>query len=492
MKKLLIYLLIVFSFFSCKKYEYQEYFNIAENISIANDNTLFYPAFQNSIKHYVARNISENELLIKAQQNTDIYVNGRKYGTNEVQYNISDRKPDETLIITFKKENSLEAYYIHIVDDTIPQIQIEKNSDKVDDGHLLLSTNYKESNITYGMLFIVNNDGVPIYRKRIPNRVTDFKRHSNGMYSYAKRKTTINSFGRWNNEIIIMDKLLNEIESVEVKGLTHTDNHDFIITENSYILMSYHSNYRDLSSQGLSENELTRDSVIQEISRETGEVIFEWNSFDYLDLSDCLNHRFPDDYAHINSISLDIDNNIIASFRGCSMVLKINRISGDVMWSTGGSNPTLKIINDPYNEFCGQHTANVTPDGYLTIFDNGGHCNGDRESVNGKFSRALKYEIDIKNSRLIFNSQYLLNNSKNFYSISGGSFFELKNGNWLINWARGVNYPMTEIDPETMSVVFSIKTIKDNKLITNYKISRNYNTISLPIKVDDIEIQLEI
>ena len=485
--KILIFVLI--STVSCDTYEVEDFSSdLAESISLIEDTTRFYPTFNKLTKHYAAKTThSSDEIKIKSKYESEIYVNGNLIGVGEANFNIGNKNFEESLIVTFKFKNQIEAYYIHIIDESIPDIVIEEKLDGHDKGFYIMSTNYKHDNITYGILLIINNDGVPIYRKRVDNRVTDFKQHSNGMYSYVYRKKNKNDFGFWNNEIVILDNELNEIDRVETIGLNHTDNHDFIITnEQTYILMSYNSSYRDLSEFGLSNNQLTRDSVIQEISK-SGDVIFEWNSYDYLNISDCLVHRFPDDYAHINSIFLDNDSNIIASFRGCSMVLKINRKNGNVIWSIGGSNPSLKIVNDPFNEVCGQHTASISKDGLLTIFDNGGHCNFDRENIYGRFSRAVSYKLDIENSEAVFDSHFLIDNSKNYYSISGGSFYETRNGNWLINWSRGVNYPMTEVNANSMSIVMKTKLVKDKRMLTNYRINRIYKA-NIPIKINDYDI----
>tara|TARA_Y100000768_G_scaffold120293_1_gene88905 strand:+ start:233 stop:1708 length:1476 start_codon:yes stop_codon:yes gene_type:complete len=486
-----IFLLLIL-IIACEIQDDEEVVSLANNISVYGTEKLLYPSFENSTKHYAVNTKAKN-LSIRSNNDADIYINGKKFGNSEVILDISKKTYDDSIIITFTKTNLIETYYVHIIDESIPNIDVEVYGQNIDDGFLIFSTNYNYKNSTDGVLFIVNNDGVPVFRRKVSGRVTDFKQHNNGMYSYASRKPTKNSFGFWENEIVILDNKLNEVKKVEVKGLSHTDNHDFLITDNSYILLSYHSNYRDLSNQGLSANELTRDSVIQEISSTTGDVILEWNSYDHMNINDCLIHRFPDDYAHVNSISLDSDNNIIASFRGCSTVLKIHRKTGNVIWSAGGSDPTLRIVDDPYEEFCGQHTANVSSNGFLTIFDNGGHCNGDRESNFGRFSRALKYKIDMNDQILKFHSHYLLNNSTEFYSKSGGSFFELRNGNWLVNWARGINFGMTEIDPNSMSIIFAIKTTNtDKKLITNYRINRIYDNIKIPLNLDNQTVFLNI
>ena len=456
---------------------------LLEYIKLEQGEDLMYPDFNNDIKHYALNVESISKLLIKSvDKESEIFVDGSSQGFGNIEFNISGFNFEDTIIVEIKNSNNTEKFYIHCIDNEIPKIKIKELKNSVDNGHILLSSKSINSrNSTYSILFIIDNNGVPVLRKKISNAVTDFKQHSNGMYSYALRKESKNSFGFWENEIVILDEKLNEIKRVETIGLSHTDNHDFIITnEGTYLLMSYDSNYRDFTEYGLSSNELTRDSVIQEISP-SGNIIFEWNSWDHMNIFDCLIHRFPDDYAHINSFFIDSDGHIVASFRGCSTILKINRLNGEIIWSLGGSNPSLSIISDPYNEFCGQHTATSYSDGVLTIFDNGGHCNGDRESKHGQFSRALEYIIDVDNSTATFNNHYILQNNMEFYSKSGGSFYKTRNGNWLVNWASGVDHGITEINPNINEIVFNIEISNNDEIINNYRAYRVYEFI-IPIK----------
>lgn len=481
MKNIILISITLFFVMSCS-FDNDENQILLEYIKIEQKSDLMYPKFSNDIKHYTLDVQESSKLLIKSvDSQSEIIIDGESQGFGNIEYDITGYNFEDTLVIQIKNSNSLTKFYIHCINNEIPKIQIKELKNNVDNGHVLLSSKYINGrNSPYSILFIIDNNGVPILRKKILTAVTDFKQHNNGMYSYASRKKTKNSFGFWENEIVILDERFNEINRVETKGLTHTDNHDFIITnEGTYLFMSYDSNYRDFTEYGLSSNELTRDSVIQEISL-SGNIVFEWNSWDHMNILDCLNHRFPDDYAHINSFYIDEDDNIIASFRGCSTILKINRITGNIMWSLGGSNPSLKIIGDPYNEFCGQHTASTYSDGSLTIFDNGGHCNGDRESQNGQFSRALEYKIDETNETATFNNHYILQNNMDFYSKSGGSFYKTRNGNWLVNWASGVDHGITEIDPSINEIVFNIEISNNDEIINNYRAYRIYE-FTLPI-----------
>ena len=129
--------------------------------------------------------------------------------------------------------------------------------------------------------------------------------------------------------------------------------------------------------------------------------------------------------------------------------------------------------------------------GLLTIFDNGGHCNGVRENNFGLFSRALEYKIDLNESTATFNYHYMLNNSRDHYTKSGGSLYKTQNGNWLVNWSKGVNHGITEIVPYEDKIVFNIEILNDTEIINNYRAQRIYD-LRLPIKIGSNTTYLNI
>ena len=142
-------------------------------------------------------------------------------------------------------------------------------------------------------------------------------------------------------------------------------------------------------------------------------------------IEDCTQHRFPDDYAHVNSVQA-FDGDIVASFRGCSKVLRIDGESGDVIWRLGKSNRSAEDCgrgpqaapNAPlthcratrYGEFCGQHSARMIGNGNLLLFDNGVVCivdaEGNRTRPGEDFSRVVEYAIDPDHGEAIFQRHY--------------------------------------------------------------------------------------
>ncbi len=326
-------------------------------------------------------------------------------------------------------------------------------------------------------LAIIDANGVPRWQQRLPNsRTVHFKVHPDGKYPYSYGEAP---------EIVILDENLDVVERVTTTDdLQHTGTHDFVIRENgNYVFEAYEPAIRDFSAYtdengdpyGTSEN--TSDSVIEEVNP-AGSRVFFWNSWDDMYLNDCLQHRFPIDYAHINSVQVVDEADIIASFRGCSQVWRIDRETGAGEWLLGRSNRsdaeweahgirTLKIVGDPHGEFCGQHSARLIPNGHLLLFDNGNHCledpeTGDTQRPNSEFSRGVEYALDPDNGEAVFVRQHCSGNTCDRVSRSQGHIHRMDSGHWLISWGRGTSSrvsdaSVTEVDPLTNEELLAFK-----------------------------------
>tara|TARA_X000000368_G_scaffold259920_1_gene205576 strand:+ start:1326 stop:2849 length:1524 start_codon:yes stop_codon:yes gene_type:complete len=491
--KLIILLITIFLINGCSDYSPPEDDEGSQIIStntslsdlkVTTDLDIFYPNFDSDIYHYTADCVSDGTVLVEAAtlEQLRISINGDAKNGLSHEATFNDLVIENDIVINVTNGPYSSDYVIHCIDSDFPEITVtHKDELLLDDGFYIISPRYTLDDQSLTYLLIIDENAVPRFRKKINGIATDFKRHGNGQYSYAQR-TIRNDFGHWDNEIVILNVSFEEVDRVQTIGLNHTDNHDFLISnEDTYILMSYNSAYRDLSPYGLSNNELTRDSVIQEISKD-GQILMQWDSFDHVDIEDCTQHRWPDDYAHINAVSISEDDNLVLSLRGCSQILKIDRYSAETIWQLGGSNPDLIIFNDSYQEICGQHTASEL-NGYLYIFDNGGHCIGSRESSLGQVSRALKYELNFDNNYAIFVDDYSLNDTYSEYTPSGGSLFLSPNGNWVINWSlRSGQFSTIDELSEDGTLAMSIKLKKGDLNPRTYRVYKETDLL-LPVNI---------
>ena len=197
--------------------------------------------------------------------------------------------------------------------------------------------------------------------------------------------------------------------------------------DGSTLLMTYEPSVRDLRGLSFPDGDgkpwgagvEMKDSAIQ-LRGPDGAVRWTWSSWGRLPLEDCAQHRFPGDWAHVNSIEWT-DEGVLASFRGCSTIVMIDPAAPpgeEIVWRIGASNldpedwqrrglgpPPLRIVGDPEGAFCGQHAAQLlpAPPGLrlprLLLFDNGVACVVDPRTgkplgrKSGIYSRAVEYAL---------------------------------------------------------------------------------------------------
>ena len=332
-------------------------------------------------------------------------------------------------------------------------------------------------------LVIVDTNGVPRFLRASP-AATYFRFQQVGAAGEYRYSWSSNSAQ------VILDEDLNFLRSVMTQPpLTVTGYHDQRLLENGdSLLMAWEPATRDLSNlafpdpdgQPYGTSEQMRDSAVQ-IVTPAGQALFTWNSWGNMLIEDCKTHRFPDDYAHVNGLQM-VDGIIVASMRGCGKVLAIDpnlNTSDKVVWRVGQSNLSaeewavrdigpapLQIIGDPEGEFCGQHGAQVLPNGNLLLYDNGEPCvinPWTNESVgreSGVFSRAVEYAMDLTNGEVVFQRDHSLHGARNLIGPANGHVVVLDNGDWLISWGRGpsLDEVVTQVDPRTGTEKFSLRS----------------------------------
>lgn len=481
------------------------------NLTVTGEGRAMYPPFDPDTHHY-AVGCGGGALtltLSAADAETRVTVNGVRVPSRNAVVELAGLAGDSDVIVELESgEGGSAAYTIHCLPSDFPTVTARKSADASD----ILLLGILGSFLKPSYIAIFDTNGVPRFHRRISNATARFKYHRDGRYpySYFQMAGTIPCFRETdcrNWEAIILDHDLSVADIVRViPPLTHTDPHEIIIKPNgNYVVMSYEpvrrdfSSFRDPDGNIYSASEGTADSVIQEITPE-GEQVFLWNSWNYLAIEDCTQHRFPWGYAHINSLYI-VEDDIVASFRGCAQVLRIDGNSGDIVWLLGKSNRSdaewvasgspapLKIVGDPYGEFCGQHAARLKPNGNLVLFDNGVHCpvepaTGASVRASDVFSRVVEYSLDLETGQATFQRHHSLHGTFDRLSRSRGNIELLDNGNWLVSWgpsARAIppDESITEVNPRTGEELLSITiTDADGGLLT---------TFAWPIPLDALE-----
>ncbi|KIY46906.1 hypothetical protein FISHEDRAFT_20534, partial [Fistulina hepatica ATCC 64428] len=156
----------------------------------------------------------------------------------------------------------------------------------------------------------------------------------------------------------------------------HADPHEFRITptqDSALIIGGRHRDY-DLSIVGGGPKDGVYDPFVQEVDIETGDLLWEWDATDFLDLRNTY-HRLDDhhswEFAHTNAVVKDEDGNYIISYRFYHSIFKIDGRTKDIIWTLGGKGSDFTFGNG--SDFVGQHDPQWVPvfsHSQMTIFDN--------------------------------------------------------------------------------------------------------------------------
>jgi uncharacterized repeat protein (TIGR02059 family) len=472
-----------------------------------------FPAFHPDTHHYALRCNEGDAItlwLSKQDDRTRLTVDGRSFSGIQPSHQITGLSEDTDVVITLNDQGKSTTYVLHCIPEHFPHVTTTEHpgaSDSLITFSVSVRNTDNELVYFYGIL---DNNGVPRFHREQDKRVVHFRPHPDGAYPYAYLEDVgvIPRPSGYNRpqtyEAVVLDGDFNVVDRASTTpDILHTDPHDFIIKPNGdYVLLAYETAYRDLSSLTKADGTSwgssvpVDDSIIQVVTPGNdpvpdGESVLLWNSIDHMVLDDCKQHFFPHDYAHVNSLQVLDNGDIVASFRGCSQIFLIDGETGEVIWKVGRSNSTsaewrenlLTVTGDPFGEFCGQHAANILDNGNLVLFDNGTACQVDETTFRSQrpsrhFSRVVEYSIDADNNRAAFVRDHSYRGGYDTWSSSAGLVAPLENGNWLISWGsmrtldNNLATPpppgetLTEVNPDTHEEVFSLRMTSRGDMLT--------------------------
>ena len=459
-----------------------------------------YPSFDSGTLHYAVGCDPAQTLrltLSTRDATTRLAVNGVQQVSQNAVVALNQLDGDVDIQISLSNTGGASTtYVVHCMTSNDPLISVVKRPGSAIE---LIAGSVNAGGRTIGArghLLVIDANGVPRVHRRIDNpRVTHFRPQDNREFPYSHALILPDPFNspwgaRRDFEIAILDRDFNEVRRVTTTSeIPQTDQHDFLIKENgNFIFMSYTPVKHDLSEfvdpdgNPYDTMELAEDSLIEEV-RPDGDRVFFWSTYDHVYLGDCMEHQFPANYAHLNSLQLVDNEDLVISLRNCSQILRIDVTSGEVQWRLGtsyrsdaewealGLQPPLKIIGDPYVEFCGQHSAKLMPNGHLLLFDNGWNCRRDKSTglptrPNEEFSRVVEYALDLERGTATFVRHHSLRHGFSFFSQFQGLVVPMDNDSWLIGWGWSLetfNNPpdttATEYNPTTNQELLSL-TIK--------------------------------
>ena len=326
----------------------------------------------------------------------------------------------------------------------------------LDTGEIFLA--FETNDAKTGTLAVLNETGAVIKEQNVNARVDNLQKwdiNGQAMYSYFEAAGSNPDAGIIEGYDIICDTNFNVLSTARFLPPPNADPafddrldvHDFILLgENHYMAISAHvenpSNIPD--SLHASSQVKVMACLIQEV--DNGQVVFQWDGTKFPELfsASVENNDFTDavdtlDYMHMNSICIDPnDNNIICSFRNLNEIIKIDRMTGNIIWRLGGINSDFPLTPD--EEFLRQHYVRFTDDNKSLIFlDNG-------DITLRPYSRILEFQLDESAKKVDNFSAFDI--PDNFIQFAGS--VKKTNDNYFIgggsaNYALQVNYLTGEV-----------------------------------------------
>ena len=183
---------------------------------------------------------------------------------------------------------------------------------------------------------------------------------------------------------------------------------------------------------------------IVEWDKDTKEVVWSWNTFDYYDMQDyddiggTWDQAYIDqqyDWTHINAIAFNEEtNSVYISVRHLSRITSIDYSSGNIIWNMGHEFPSGEVDFGHDLGFSFQHSLQVLDNGNIVILDNG-NLSQVFLGTNEPTTRAIEIEIFEATEDASIVWEYIL--PTNLFGFASGNNQKLENGNYLITTVGG-------------------------------------------------------
>ena len=250
------------------------------------------------------------------------------------------------------------------------------------------------------------------------------------------------------NLLLSTDKLINN--PYYMTGLYEMDMLGKIYFEYN-IDGGYHHDYFEMPSGNilvLSNNFAngTVEDYIVELDLKDGSIVKKFDLTDILPMDEGESENFTTyDWFHNNSIWYDEKtNSITLSGRHIDAVINISYDTGKLNWIIGDSTNYssewqkyfFKPIGDNFEWQWSQHSAKITPEGYVFIFDNGNNKSKIKEEyvdASNSYSRGVIYKIDTINMTIEQIWEYGKERGSDFYSPYISNVLYLEENHFVVH-----------------------------------------------------------
>ncbi|KAL3424072.1 secreted protein [Phlyctema vagabunda] len=251
----------------------------------------------------------------------------------------------------------------------------------------------------------------------------------------------------------MLDHTYREVYKLKAAGGLGGDLHEFRITDAGTALISvYEVEKTDLSNVGGKQQGKIWDCLVQEISIETGELVFEWHAAEHFHATESAKQLGtsggatlagkPFDYFHMNSIDKDPKGNYLVSSRYMRSITYFSGKTGQIIWVLGGSQNMFRDLSGgSATNFAYQHNAEWHDDyTTITVFDNAA---AEGQQPTSDYTRGLRIKLDEQEMTAELVAEYI--NPNQIRAISQGSIQIMENGNVFMGY--GNSGAFTEFAP---------------------------------------------
>jgi hypothetical protein len=234
-------------------------------------------------------------------------------------------------------------------------------------------------------------------------------------------------------QAVIADTSYRTVATISGGDGMSADLHEFIISpQDTALITAVRPRPADLSALGGPANGTALTGSVLEVDIASGAVLFEWNSLDWVPVTDTYaafsggTAAAPFDYFHINSIAVAHDGNLIVSARNTCTVYKIARPGGQVLWRLGGRRSSFQM--GPGATFWFQHHARPRGTQSLSLFDDAASPQKEPQS------RAILLDLDTTSMRATLSRSYT--HPAKLLAANQGSTQLLADGRMLVGWGN--------------------------------------------------------
>ncbi|KAJ7268114.1 ASST-domain-containing protein [Mycena haematopus] len=232
--------------------------------------------------------------------------------------------------------------------------------------------------------------------------------------------------------VLMMNSSYQVVMNASAVNPEGTDLHEFNIVkpENKTALVTaFHTIPMDLSSIGGPVDGWYSNGVIQEIDIATGDVLFNWTTFDHISLLESYNNisltgegfsaNNSFDAVHINSIDKDCEGNYIISARHSQAIYKI-AANGTILWRLGGKMSDFTAIGND-TEFHFQHHARWRLDEtHLSLYDDGAAVIAPINIIDEPVATGKYLKVDQESMTVSLTKRFFPSPNRN-YTLAEGS-----------------------------------------------------------------------